>query len=152
MATWLAKSEPESYSIDDLQRDGATGWEGVRNYQARNSMRDMKVGDRVLFYHSNGEPPGVAGIAVVRREAFPDPTQFDPASPYHDPGSKQEDPRWSSVELRFVEKFAKLVPLSVLRDDPALAGLEVTRKGSRLSVHPVSEAHYNRIVALGRAS
>lgn len=152
MATWLAKSESEVYSIDDLARDGATGWEGVRNYQARNSLRDMKVGDRVLFYHSNSDPPGIAGIAVVRKEHFADPTQFDPASEYHDAGSKPEDPRWSSVELRFVEKFATFVPLAVLREDPALEGLEVSRKGTRLSVHPVSEAHYNRVVSLGRAS
>lgn len=150
MATWLAKSEPEVYSIDDLARDGATGWEGIRNYQARNHLRAMKVGDRVLFYHSNGEPPGVAGIAVVRKEHFPDPTQYDRDSAYFDAGSKPDDPRWSSVELRFVEKFAHFVPIGVLREDPALDGLEVTRKGSRLSLHPVSEAHYNRIVALGR--
>ena len=150
MATWLAKSEPELYSIDDLARDGATGWEGIRNYMARNHLRDMRVGDRVLFYHSNAEPSGVAGIAVVRKEAFADPTQFDPASPYHDAGSKPDDPRWSSVELRFVEKFAHFVPIGVLRDDPALDGLEVTRKGSRLSLHPVTEAHYNRISVLGR--
>ena len=151
MRYWLMKSEPDVYSIDDLARDGQTTWEGVRNYQARNFMRDdMRVGDRVLFYHSNAEPPGVAGVAAVARTASPDPTQFDRSSPYHDPTSPPDDPRWSTVTLRFVEAFPHLVSLAALKADPALAGLEVTRRGSRLSVHPVDPAHFARIAALGR--
>ncbi len=150
MACWLAKSEPEVYAIGDLARDGETGWEGVRNYQARNFLRAMQEGDLVLFYHSNAEPPGVAGIAAVARPAFPDPTQFDRSSPYHDPTSPPDDPRWSTVSLRFVEAFPHLVSLAALKADPALAGLEVTRRGSRLSVHPVDPDHFARITALGR--
>jgi predicted RNA-binding protein with PUA-like domain len=148
MADWLLKSEPEVYGIADLARDGRTGWEGVRNFQARNSLRAMKVGDRVLFYHSNADPPGVAGTAEVVREAFPDATQFDPKSRYHDPTSDPVDPRWSSVEIRFVRQFPRLVGLAELKADPALAGLEVARKGSRLSVTPVTAAHFDRIAAL----
>lgn len=150
MAHWLAKSEPDVYSISDLARDGVTGWEGVRNYQARNSMRAMKVGDKVVFYHSNAEPPGIAGIAEVARDAYPDPTQFDPQSHYYDEGSKPADPRWSTVDVRWVETFPTLIPLETLKNDPALTGLEVTRKGTRLSVHPVSDAHFARILELGR--
>ncbi len=151
MRYWLMKSEPDVYSIDDLQRDGRTSWEGVRNYQARNSLRDdMKLGDRVLYYHSNAEPSGVAGIAEVVREAFPDPTAFDPASDYYDPTAKPGEPRWVMVELGFVEKFGRVVPLAELKADPALEGMEVIRKGSRLSVQPVSATHFERVVGLGR--
>ena len=150
MAYWLAKSEPDVYSIADLKRDGVTGWEGVRNYTARNSLRAMKVGDPVIFYHSNAEPPGIAGVARVAREAYPDPTQFQPDSHYYDEGSKPEDPRWSTVDVAWVETFAAVIPLEKLKADPELVGLEVTRKGTRLSVHPVSEAHYQRILKLGR--
>jgi predicted RNA-binding protein with PUA-like domain len=150
MAIWLAKSEPDVFSITDLARDGTTGWEGVRNYQARNYMRAMKLGDRVVFYHSNAEPSGVAGVAEVAREAYPDPTQFDRASEYYDEGSKQVDPRWSTVDLRWVETFPKFIALATLKADPGLAGLEVARKGTRLSVHPVSEEHFARLLVLGR--
>ncbi|HWV39740.1 MAG TPA: EVE domain-containing protein [Vulgatibacter sp.] len=150
---WLLKSEPSTYSIEDLERDGRTTWEGVRNYQARNFLREMKVGDRVLFYHSSTEPPAVAGLARVVREAYPDPFAFDPASKYHDPGSRPEDPRWFTVDVGFVERFDELVPLSVLRADPALEGMELLRRGSRLSVQPVTERQYDRVVqlALGRS-
>jgi len=145
---WLLKSEPSTYSIEHLERDGRTSWEGVRNYQARNFLREMKVGDRVLFYHSNAEPPGVAGVAQVVREAYPDPFAFDPASKYFDPGSKRDDPRWFMVDVGFVERFAQLVPLPVLRADPALEGMELLRRGSRLSVQPVTERQFERVVQL----
>lgn len=150
MAIWLAKSEPDVFSIHDLARDGTTGWEGVRNYQARNYMRAMKLGDRVVYYHSNAEPSGVAGVAEVAREAYPDPTQFDATNEYYDEGSKPDDPRWSTVDLRWVETFPALIPLATLKADPGLAGLEVARKGTRLSVHPVSEEHFARLLELGR--
>lgn len=146
---WLLKSEPEVYSIDDLARDGQTSWEGVRNYQARNWMRDgMKLGDLVLFYHSNASPTGVAGVGRICREAYPDPTQFDSTSNYYDPGSKAEDPRWLRVDIAFVEKLPRVVPLDELKANPALVGLEVTRKGSRLSVTPVSPEHFALIRAM----
>ena len=150
MRHWLMKSEPDVYSIDDLARDGKTGWEGVRNAQARNSMRDdMRVGDLVLFYHSNAEPSGVAGVAVVSRPAHPDPSQFDPSSPYHDPKSRPAAPTWLQVELSFVARFPRFVPLATLRDDPALAGIPVARKGQRLSVMPIDPAHFAHVCATG---
>ena len=146
---WLMKSEPDVYSIDDLARDGQTGWEGVRNYQARNFMRDdMKVGDKVLFYHSNAKPPGVAGVAEVCRAAYPDPAAFDPSSPYFDPKSKPEAPAWLRVDLRFVRRLPRLVPLDALKGDPLLSGMLVTLRGQRLSVQPVSPAHFDRVIAL----
>lgn len=148
---WLMKSEPDVYSIDRLEADGSTCWEGVRNYQARNFMQEMKVGDRVLFYHSNANPPGIAGVAEVVREAYPDHVAFDPASTYHDPASTPEKPRWFMVDVGFVEKFARLLPLPELRDDPALDGMELLRKGSRLSVQPVSAEHYEHVLALARS-
>ena len=151
MRYWLMKSEPDVYGIADLRRDGRTGWEGVRNYTARNWMRDdMKVGDRVIFYHSNAEPSGPAGVAEVVREAFPDPTAHDPASPYYDETAKVGEPRWVSVEIGFVEAFPAVVPLAALKADPALVGMEVTKRGSRLSVHPVDPAHFARVLELGR--
>ncbi len=148
---WLVKTEPESYSIDDLARQGSTAWEGVRNYQARNSMRDdMKLGDPVLVYHSNATPPGVVGLAKVAREAYPDSTAFDPRSKYFDEKSDPANPRWVLVDLAFVEKFPRVVALDELKSDPSLLGMEVTRKGSRLSVTPVSAAHFARVLALAR--
>ena len=147
---WLYKSEPDVFSITDLSRDSRTTWEGVRNFQARNSLRDARIGDLVIFYHSNAEPSGAAGVARVVREAYPDPTQFDPESHYYDPTSKRDDPRWSMVDVGFVEAFPAVVPLATLKEDPQLEGAEVTRKGSRLSVTPLSVAHFDRIVALGR--
>lgn len=152
MAFWLMKSEPEVYAITDLQRDKHTGWEGVRNYQARNYLRDLAaVGDLVLFYHSNAQPAGVAGLARIRRAAHPDPTQFDPTSDYYDAGSPPDAPRWLTVEVEFVEAWPTVLTLATLKADPALDGMEVTRRGSRLSVHPVTQAHFDHVVALGRA-
>lgn len=148
---WLIKSEPEVYSIDDLQRDRSTSWEGVRNYQARNFLRDaVRPGDGVLFYHSNANPPGVAGIARVTRAGSPDPTARDPRSPYHDPKATEQDPRWYLVEVEFVERFPELLPLSALRDAPGLEQMLVINR-SRLSVQPVTEQEFEIVVGLGRA-
>lgn len=153
MRHWLMKSEPDVYSIDDLAREGSTSWTGTRNYQVRNWLRDdVRVGDRVLFYHSNADITGVAGIAEVSRAAYPDPLAFDPTSEYHDPKSDPAAPRWLTVDIRFVERFPAVVPLAVLKADPALEGMEVTRRGTRLSVHPVDAAHFERVCTLGRAS
>ena len=148
---WLMKSEPSTYSIDDLERDGSTYWDGVRNFQARNFMRDdMKKGDLVLFYHSNAKPPGVAGIAKVSREAHPDPTQFDRKSKYYDPKSKKDDPTWWLVDVEFVEKFAEPVGLDVLKQTSGLDGMMVIKRGVRLSVQPVEKKHFDIVRKLGR--
>jgi predicted RNA-binding protein with PUA-like domain len=152
MKFWLMKTEPDVYSIDDLARDGTEPWEGVRNYQARNSMREMAEGDLVIFYHSNAKPPGAAGVCRVSREAYPDDTQFDKNSKYHDPKSKKEDPRWSLVEVAFVEKFAEPISLQALKDDHALEGMLVTQKGSRLSVQPVEKKHFKRVSKMAGAT
>lgn len=148
---WLMKSEPDVYSIDQLEADGSTCWEGVRNYQARNFMQEMKVGDRVLFYHSNATPPGIAGLAEVVREAYPDHIAFDPSSDYYDRASTPEKPRWFMVDVGFVEKFPRFLPLPELREEPALDGMELLRKGSRLSVQPVSEEHFEHVLSLGHS-
>ncbi len=149
--TWLMKSEPDVYGYDDLERDGRTPWDGIRNYQARNFMRDeMKVGDRVLFYHSNTQPPGVAGLAEVVSEPYPDPTQFDPTSRYHDPKSTPEAPRWVLVDVAPERRLPRLVTLAEIKADPALAELPLVRRGNRLSIMPVGEAEAARIVALAR--
>ena len=134
MKYWLMKSEPSAYSIDDLERDGSTHWNGIRNYQARNYMRDMKVGDQVLFYASNAEPPGVTGIARVSREARPEP----------------EDETWSMVDIEFVEKLKTIVPLDVLKSTKGLEKMVVAQKGSRLSVQPVTPAEFRIVVKLGK--
>lgn len=148
---WLIKSEPEVYSIDDLERDGETGWEGVRNYQARNHLSSMKLGDHALFYHSNADPPGAAGVAEVSREAYPDPAQFDPKSDYYDAQSKREDPRWSMVDVEFVEVLPAFVSLEALKADEKLEGMLVRQRGMRLSVQPVEPAHFKRVLRLGRS-
>ena len=147
---WLMKSEPDVYSIDHLQRDGRESWDGVRNYQARNHMQSMKVGDLVLFYHSNADPPGVAGTARVCREAYPDTTQFDRRSKYHDPKATKDAPRWFMVDVEFVEKLPRIVSLAELREDAKLDGMLVTRRGQRLSVQPVEAAHFRRVRALAK--
>jgi predicted RNA-binding protein with PUA-like domain len=149
---WLVKSEPDVYSIEDLERDGVTGWEGVRNYLARNTMRDeMKEGDLVLFYHSNAEPPGVAGLAKVHGAALPDPSQFDKKSEYYDATSSRAAPRWLMAQVQFVEKFKAPVPLAALKADPSLIGMPLLQKGQRLSVQPVSTEHFARVLKLARA-
>ena len=145
---WLMKSEPYVYSIDDLEKDGETAWVGVRNYQARNFMRDdMREGDRVLYYHSNVSPPGVVGVAEVSRESYPDHTARDPDSDYYDEKATEEDPRWYMVDVRFVRKLPRMVTLEELKSDPALEGMVVTRR-SRLSVQPVDEEHFEHVVRL----
>ena len=147
--TWLMKSEPDVFSIEDLEKTGTTTWEGVRNFTARNFMRDgMKLSDLVLFYHSNAEPSGIAGIAKVSRPAYPDPTQFQKKSEYFDPGAKKDDPRWLMVDVAFVERFESVVPLETLKKDAALTTMLVVQKGQRLSVQPVDAAHFARVVAL----
>lgn len=152
MNFWLMKSEPDVFSIDDLERDKKTGWEGVRNYQARNFMRDeMKPGDLVLFYHSNAEPSGVAGVAKVAGPAVVDPTQFDKKSEYYDAASKPGAPTWLMATVGFVEKFARVVPLAELKAEKALAGMALLQKGQRLSVQPVSKVHFAKVLALAKA-
>lgn len=147
---WLVKSEPGTYSIEDLERDGTTCWEGVRNYQARNFMQEMKVGDRALFYHSSANPPGVAGLAEIVREAYPDHFAWDEKSTYFDPRSTEASPVWFMVDVGFVERFPELLPLPELRGDPALEGMELLRRGSRLSVQPVSKKHFDHVVKLAK--
>jgi predicted RNA-binding protein with PUA-like domain len=145
------KSEPDVFSIEDLEKKKSEGWDGVRNYQARNFMREMREGDLVLFYHSNAKPSGVAGIATIVGEARPDPTQFDPKSDYYDAGATREEPRWDLVEVGFVERFEDVIPLETLKADAKLEGMLVTRKGSRLSVTPVEKPHFERVLKLAGA-
>lgn len=145
---WLIKSEPGSYGIGDLERDGKTSWEGVRNYQARNFMRDdMREGDRVLFYHSSTAPPGVAGTGRVVRAGYPDATARDAGSPYYDPKASDEDPRWYRVDVGFERRFPELIPLSTLRETPGLEKMPLLNR-SRLSVMPVTPEQFRIIVAL----
>jgi len=141
MQYWLMKSEPDVYSIDDLERDGSTNWEGVRNYSARNNMRKMTVGDLVLYYHSNAKPPGVVGVARVIKDAYADPHQWDRNSKYFDAKSTRDDPRWSMVDVEFVEKLPALVPLDTLKTTKGLETMVVTKRG-RLSVQPVTEKEF----------
>lgn len=149
MAYWLFKSEPESYSYADLERDGSTGWNGVRNYQARNFLRDsIRVGDGVLFYHSNADPAAVAGIAEVIEAGHADPSAFDPDSDYYDPKSKPDAPLWFQVTIKPVRPVDPPLSLAMLREVPALAGMELLRKGSRLSVQPVTDAEWQAVLDL----
>jgi predicted RNA-binding protein with PUA-like domain len=148
---WLMKTEPGTYSIDDLERDGRTCWEGVRNYQARNLLRDeIRTGDLVLFYHSVAKEKGVAGIARVCRAGYPDPFAFDRRSKYFDPKSAPDDPTWYVVDVEFVERFPEVVTLAELKATPALEGMMVTRRGARLSVQPVENKHFEIVRKLGR--
>ena len=155
MRYWLMKSEPDEFSITDLEnRDQQTeGWDGVRNYQARNFMRDdMSVGDKVLFYHSNTKVPGVVGIATVSREGYPDDTAFDPQDPHYDPKSDPDKPRWYRVDVTFERKLDRVIPLAEIKDRAdELEGLPLVRKGNRLSVMPVDKAHYDFILGLEHA-
>lgn len=147
---WLMKSEPGVYSIEDLKKDGNTHWEGVRNYQARNLMRDeMKVGDAILFYHSNATPTGVAGLARVSREAYPDFTCWDSQSRYFDPKSTESEPRWVMVDIEFVEAFDRIVTLEEIRTEIALSSMPLVNR-SRLSVQPVTRKEFEMIVQMGR--
>jgi predicted RNA-binding protein with PUA-like domain len=149
MKYWLMKSEPDVFSIDQLKSKKKSGWDGVRNYQARNYMRDdMKCGDIVLFYHSSCEVPGVAGLAKVSKESHPDPSQFDSKSEYYDPKSTKENPRWFMVEVEFVEKFNEIVTLKMLKDKKELSNMPVVQKGSRLSINPVTEVEFKTILQM----
>ncbi len=149
MKYWLVKSEPDEFSIDALKRVGVEPWSGVRNYQARNYLRQMKVDDGVLFYHSSCAEPGVVGVAKVATAAFPDPTQFDLRSDYHDPKSSPEEPRWFAVDVTFVRKLKRVVALDELRDlADALGDFALIRRGNRLSVLPVTAAQWKTILAL----
>ena len=148
---WLMKTEPGEFSIDDLKRrpKGTEHWDGVRNYQVRNMMRDgMKKGDEVFFYHSSCEVPGVVGIAKIVREAYPDPTAFDPVHAHYDLKSKPEEPTWLMVDVKFVRKLKRTIKLHELKDRPELDGFALIRKGNRLSVNPVTEAQWNFILSL----
>lgn len=150
MQYWLIKSEPDVFSIRNLAtaKHKTTHWEGVRNYQARNFLRAMKKGDRALFYHSNAEPSAVAGVVEVVREAYPDPTAWDKKSDYHDPKASPDNPIWSMVDVRLVAVFPREIPLEELRGVKALAGMELLRRGSRLSVTPVTPAQFRAIEKL----
>lgn len=145
---WLMKSEPSVFSIDDLAQVATEAWDGVRNYQARNYMRTMRLGDTAFFYHSNCTQPGIVGIIEIARAAYPDHTALDPNSAYFDPKSSAEQNRWSMVDVRFKCRLPRLVTLQELKSDPALDGLELIRKGTRLSIMPVSERHWRHIIAL----
>ncbi len=148
MAAWLMKSEPEEFSIDDLVREKSVPWFGVRNYLARNYMRDhMKVGDEVLFYHSSCPEPGVAGLARVGSDAYPDETQFDKKSKYFDPKAKREEPRWMLVDVKLVKK-TKLLSLADMREQKSLEGMVVLQKGNRLSITPVKPAELKAVLKL----
>ena len=145
---WLMKSEPDAYSIDDLERDQVEPWDGIRNYAARNYMRDeMKVGDKVLFYHSRISPPEIVGTMEVASEPYPDPTQFDPDSKYFDPKSSEEDPTWILVDVKFLQKFDKPVDRETMKKESALDDMELFRL-SRLSITPVREAEWNKIMEM----
>lgn len=151
MKYWLMKSEPDVFGFDDLKAcpDQTEHWDGVRNYQARNFMRDqMSVGDRVFFYHSNCPQPGIVGIAEVASEAYPDHTAFDPDSPYHDPKSDPENPRWMMVDIRYRRPLKRVVTLAELKECPELDGFALVRRGNRLSVMPVDSAHWDFILEL----
>jgi predicted RNA-binding protein with PUA-like domain len=147
---WLMKSEPHEYSIADLQRDGRTCWDGVRNYQARNFMRDeMRVGDEIFFYHSNAQPMGIYGVAQVVREAYPDHTAFDPADKHFDPKSDPANPTWMMVDVGYVGTFKEPITLATLKQTPKLEKMLVIQRGSRLSVQPVTPEEWHIVMRLG---
>lgn len=148
---WLMKVEPSAYTIDDLRREGRTGWEGVRNYKARNFLRDeIQVGDGVLFYASNAEPSGVTGIAEVVKAGYPDPLQFKPGHDYHDPKATADRPIWYAVDIGFVERFPEVVPLADLKANAALRSMMVIKRGMRLSVQPVTREDFEEVRRMGR--
>ena len=149
MKYWLLKTEPSVFSIDDLKAMGKDHWDGIRNYQARNFIRDeMKPGDQVIVYHSNATPPGAAGTAEVVSEAYADPTQFDPESKYFDPKSDPETPRWFVVDVAWRSTFDRILSLAELRENANLAEMQLLRKGNRLSVLPVKKAEYLNILKM----
>ncbi|MEX0798406.1 MAG: EVE domain-containing protein [Bacteriovoracaceae bacterium] len=151
MRYWLFKSEPDEFSIDDLEKERIALWEGVRNYQARNFMRDnCAQGDLVLFYHSSCKHTGVAGLAKISREAIPDPSQFDPKSPYFDSKADAQTPRWHCVEVQFQERFKEVVSLSKIKENPRLRTMLLAQKGSRLSIQPVEQEEFKEVLRMAR--
>lgn len=146
MAYWLMKSEPETFGIDHLQQRGTALWDGVRNYQARNFLRQMKVGDQAFFYHSNCKVPGIVGLMRIHKAGYADPTQFNPEHHYYDPKSTVDNPRWTGVDVEFVEKWPEVLSLTALREIPELADLALVRKGNRLSLMPVTDAQWQAIL------
>ena len=146
------KTEPSVYSIHDLEKDGSTMWEGVRNYWARNIMRDEQaIGDLVLVYHSSAKPMGVAGVGRICSDIYPDPTQFDKRHKYHDKKASKEEPIWLLRDLEHVETFAAVVPLAEMKDEAALDGMMVTKRGMRLSVQPVDKKHFKRVLRMAKS-
>jgi len=146
---WLMKSEPDAFSIDDLAAKKTEPWDGIRNYQARNMIRDdMKVGDMAFFYHSSCPEPAVVGLMTIASRPYPDPSQFDPGSGYYDPGSKPDDPRWLLVDVRFKRKLRRPITLQELKEHPALAGFQLLKRGNRLSIFPVEQKHWDLILGL----
>lgn len=149
MGYWLFKSEPDAYSVDDLERDKVEPWDGIRNYQVRNMIRDdMRVGDQAFFYHSSCKVPAIVGIMTIASEAYPDPTQFDPDSKYYDEKSVKEDPRWLLVDVEFGRQLKRPITLSELKSHPGLADFRLTQRGNRLSIFPVDEEHWKLILGL----
>lgn len=148
MAYWLMKSEPDVYGIDHLQREGSTLWDGIRNYQARNFMRTMQIGDQAFFYHSNTKPPGIIGLMEVVETQLVDPSQFDPSSKYFDPKSTSDKPRWDCVRLSYLRHFNQLLSLDILRDSFSPEELAVVKRGNRLSILPVSPTSAERLLGL----
>ncbi len=148
MSYWLVKSEPSTFSIEKLKKDRKTNWDGVRNYQARNNMKAMKRGEKVLFYHSAADIIGIVGLAKVSKEAFPDPSQFDPKSDYFDSASTKDNPRWWCTELSFESQFKEILTLADLMKHKKLSKMPLLQKGSRLSVQPVSEDEFDYIMNL----
>lgn len=151
MAYWLMKSEPGAFSIDDLKAapDKTTGWDGVRNYQVRNMMRDeMRRGELAFFYHSSCPQPGIVGVVEIVREGYPDPTAFDPQDKHFDPKSDPEKPRWYQVDVRLKRKLKRVIALDELRAVPALSGMQLLKRGNRLSITPVSQAEWDTVLAL----
>ena len=152
MKYWLMKSEPDTFSIDDLKRKGTEPWDGVRNYQARNFMRDgMKVGDKIFFYHSNTEIPGIVGIATVASPAYPDESQFNKKSKYYDEKATREEPRWVLIDVKFERKLARIISLEELKNRDELVDMPLVRKGNRLSVMPVAKSDWDFILTLEKS-
>ncbi len=150
---WLFKSEPNSYSIDDMVKDKKTHWDGVRNYQARNFIRDeMKKGDKVLFYHSNADPMAVAGVCEIVKEAYPDHTAFDPDSKYYDPKSKKDNPAWMMVDIKIIKKFKQQVTLAEIKENKKLQNMRLVQRGNRLSVFPIEKNEFDEILTMAQVN
>ncbi len=148
MACWLVKTEPEEYSIDDLKKDRVCCWDRVRNYEARNNLRQMKKGDTILVYHSNADPSAIVGVAALSKEAYPDATQFDSKSDYFDPKATTEHPRWFAPDYKFVQKLAQPLAIEKLREAAPLKDMVLLRRGSRLSVQPISDKEFEDLKKL----